>query len=157
VLEGDYGDATDVFGGFRFRSCQGGTHIVESRGRVERDAFLKRLKEEWGLLWRERFDDRVKAEGVSTRDYPLLMTSRGRVIFASRNAKTPSFPEIVSVWSSKGFVYSPDPSFGGWGRFMRAELRNVVHSRARSFVNSDSKSEKERQHLKKGGRGWLHL
>jgi hypothetical protein len=130
---------------------------VESTSREERDAFLNRLKDEWRLLWRERFDDRVRAEGVSTRDYPLVFAGRGQVIFASRAAKTASFSDVVKSYASQGLVYSPDPSVGGWGKFIRSELNRVVHSRARSFINNESKHEKEKQQLKKGGRGWLHV
>ncbi|MGD0977570.1 MAG: hypothetical protein ABR962_00345 [Candidatus Bathyarchaeia archaeon] len=107
-------------------------------------------------MWKERFDDRVRAEGVSVRDYPLLFMSRGHVIFASRDAKAPSFSQIVEVWASQGLVYSPDPDVGGWGKFVRTELNRVTRSRARAFVNGQCKCQKERQHLKKGGRGWLH-
>ena len=131
--------------------------LVESSSRDERDAFLNKLKEEWRLMWRERFDDKVRAEGVSSQDYPLVFASRGHVIFASRAAKTPSFSEVVRSYESQGLVYSPDPSVGGWAKFIRTELKKVVHSRARSFVYSQPKREKEKQHLKKGGRGWLHV
>jgi hypothetical protein len=130
--------------------------LVEAKSRAERDAFLSGLKEEWRLLWAERFDDKIRAEGVSTKDYPMVFASRGQVIFASRDAKTPSFSEVVHSYESQGLVYSPDPSVGGWGKFIQTELKRVVHSRARSFVNSQPKFEKEKQHLKKGGRGWLH-
>ena len=129
---------------------------MESESRVERDAFRSKLKEQWGLLWTERFDDRVRAEGVSVRDYPLLFTSRGDVIFATRAAKAPSFSQIMEVYASQGLVYSPDADVGGWGKFVRTELSKVTHSRARTFVRNQSTCEKERQHLKKGGRGWLH-
>jgi hypothetical protein len=129
---------------------------VESESRVERDAFRSKLKEQWGLLWTERFDDRVRAEGVSVRDYPLLFTSRGHVIFATRDAKAPSFSQIMEVYASQGLVYSPDPDVGGWGKFVRTELNRAAHSRAKTYVNGQSKCEKEKQQLKKGGRGWLH-
>ena len=129
---------------------------MDSGSRAERDAFRSRLKEEWALLWKERFDDRVRAEGVSVRDYPLLFMSRGHVVFATRDAKAPSFSQIAEVWASRGMVYSPDPEVGGWGKFVRTELNRVDRPRARAYVNGQCKSEKERQHLKKGGRGWLH-
>lgn len=124
--------------------------------RAERDAFLSRLKEEWRLLWAERFDDQVRAEGVSTRDYPLVFSSRGDVVFASRDAKTPCFSEVMQSYASQDLVYSPDPHVGGWGKFIHSELKRVVHSRARSYVEGPPKREKEGQQLKKGGRGWLH-
>jgi hypothetical protein len=98
---------------------------VESGSRAERDAFRSRLKEEWGLLWTERFDDWVRAEGVSVRDYPLLFMSRGDVIFATRDAKAPSFSQIMEVYASQGLVYSPDPDVGGWGKFVRVELNKA--------------------------------
>jgi hypothetical protein len=129
---------------------------VESKSRAERDAFLSRLKDEWGCLWRERFDDRIRAEGVSTRDYPLVFASRGHVIFASRAARAPCFSEVVASYASQGLVYSPEPNAGGWGKFIQTELRRVSHSRARAFVEGQSKCVKEGQQLKKGGRGWLH-
>jgi hypothetical protein len=107
-------------------------------------------------MWKERYDDRLKAEGVAVRDYPSLFMDRGFVIFASRNARTPSFSEIVDFWASQGVVYSPDSNVGGWGRFIKTELRKVPHSRARSFDRSQLKPENGKQQLKKGGRGWIH-
>ncbi|MBS7636759.1 hypothetical protein KEJ37_05435, partial [Candidatus Bathyarchaeota archaeon] len=78
---------------------------------------------EWASLWKERFDDRVRAEGVSVRDYPLLFMKRGYVIFATRDAKAPSFSEIVDFWASKGYVYAPHPAVGGWGKFIKTWLK----------------------------------
>jgi hypothetical protein len=124
----------------------------------QREEFRRRLKEDWALMWRERYDDRVKAEGVAVQDYPLLFMDRGFVIFASRNAKTPNFSEIVDFWASQGLTYSPNPSVGGWGKFIRTELRKSINSRAKSFDSSLLKQHGKngKQQLKKGGRGWLH-
>jgi hypothetical protein len=36
-------------------------------------------------LWKERFDDKVRAEGVANRDYSSLFVEKGTVIFATRN------------------------------------------------------------------------
>ena len=129
---------------------------MQTTSRVERDLFRGRVKEEWRLLWTERFDDRVRAEAVSVRDYPLVFTSRGHVIFATRNAKVLSFSQIMAVYASQGLVYCPDPDVGGWGKFVRTHVGNAAHSRARAFVNDQPKREKDGQHRKKGGRGWLH-
>jgi hypothetical protein len=129
---------------------------MELRSRVERDAFRSRLKEEWGLLWTERFDDRVRAEGISVREYPLLFMGRGDVIFATRDARPPNFLRIMEVYASRNLVYSPDPDLGGWGKFVRSQLSTTAHSRAKAFFSSQSKRSKDGQHLKKGGRGWLH-
>jgi hypothetical protein len=133
----------------------------ENRGeptvlRAKRDAFKARLKEEWGNLWRELFDDRVRAEGVSVREYPLLFVGRGHVVFASRDVRTVSFSETLEYWDSQGFVYSPDPAFGGWNKFFRTELRKQAHSRVREFGERQAKNGRSNGQLKKGGRGWLH-
>ena len=130
---------------------------MESRTRDELDEFRRRLKEEWGLLWRERFDDRVRAEGISVRDYPLLFMGRGFVVFASRDAKAPNFSEIAGFWASQGCMYSPEPSDGGWGKFVRSEMKTLGKSRAKMFRYSQLKQIRENGQKKKGGRGWLHI
>jgi hypothetical protein len=129
--------------------------------REERDEFLRRLKEEWRLLWRERFDDRFRAEGVAVRDYPLLSTDRGfivrgLIVFASRDAKAPSFSEIVNFWASQGYVYAPNPNVGGWGKFIRTFIIGRSYRRKRESAELLDENCKKRQ-LKKGGRGWLHI
>lgn len=125
--------------------------------RAEQDEFRRRLKEEWRLIWWERFDDQVRAEGIAVRDYPLLFMDRGHVVFASRDAKTPVFSEIVKVWVSRGCMYSPDPSDGGWGKFVRAELKKRGKSRAEMYRKSQRRLNGGKGQLKKGGRGWLHV
>jgi hypothetical protein len=122
--------------------------------REKMDEFRRRLKTEWRLMWMERFDDKVRAEGVAVRDYDILFVDRGSVIFASRDAKTPSFSEILEYWISKGQVYYADPNVGGWRKFIRTVLamqRNRVAKR-----RSPLEDDKQKQQLKKGGRGWLH-
>lgn len=129
---------------------------MERNNYTQREEFRHKLKEEWTLMWRERFDDRVKAEGVAVKDYPLIFMDRGFVIFASRNVKTPNFSDIADFWASQGLIYAPNPSVGGWGKFIRTELRKNTHSRARNFDNSLLKRKDKNQQLKKGGRGWVH-
>jgi hypothetical protein len=130
---------------------------VEKRQRAEFDAFRAVLKEEWWNMWNERFDDKMRAEGVSVRDYQELFMNQGDIIFAGRNAKTASFSEVVEYWSSQGFLYSPEPAIGGWGKFIRTELRTQVHSRAREFRDCRAERGKGNGQLKKSGRGWLHV
>ncbi|MEM2506760.1 MAG: hypothetical protein QXF61_06960 [Nitrososphaeria archaeon] len=131
---------------------------MENSGLLRRDEFLRRLKEEWQLMWRERFDDKVRAEGVAVRDYPMLLIDRGFVIFASRDVKAPSFSEVVDFWASQGYVYVPNPIVGGWGKFIRTEIRKL-QSKAKMFNEDQRKRGREgkKQQLKKGGRGWLHI
>ncbi|MEM3602296.1 MAG: hypothetical protein QXN87_06460 [Candidatus Bathyarchaeia archaeon] len=122
--------------------------------REKMEEFRKRLKTEWRLMWMERFDDRVRAEGVAVRDYDLLFVDRGSVIFASRDAKTPSFPEIMEYWISKGHVCYSDPKTGGWRKFIRTVL--AMQKSRRGGKRIPMEDEKQKQQLKKGGRGWLH-
>lgn len=124
------------------------------KGREARDTFLQGLKEEWKLLWKERFDDRVSAEGVAVRDYPLVLVERGCVVFAVRDAKIPSFPDIVSHWATEGKVYAPDPISGGWGKFVRTHLKRRTSSADEGL--KEKQSSRKGQQSKKGGRGWLH-
>jgi hypothetical protein len=130
---------------------------VELDLRAKRDEFIAKLKEEWACLWRERFDDKTRGEGVSIRDYEFVFMSYGDIIFASRGAKTASFSEVVEYWGSQGFVYSPDPAVGGWGKFIRTELNRQAHSRAIEFKKSHGEKSKYDWQLKKGGKGWLHV
>jgi hypothetical protein len=146
----------------RFAACfssvlPSGRHSVVFTGnRTGQDEFRRRLREEWKLLWRERFDDKVRAEGVSIRDYPLLFVDRGVVVFAVKGAKSPSYSDIIDFWVSQGLVYSPDPLLGGWGKFIRTELERHTHTRASTFNRNRPRGKVEKQQSKKGGRGWLH-
>ena len=51
----------------------------------------------------------------------------------------------------------PDPSVGGWGKFIRTELKKVIGWRKRRFDHHEEANERRSQQLKKGGRGWLHV
>ncbi|MDH5754677.1 MAG: hypothetical protein OEY95_05695 [Candidatus Bathyarchaeota archaeon] len=133
--------------------------LVENSDRVKRDEFRRVLKEEWKRLWWERFDDRVRAEGIANRDYDMLFVDRGTVIFASRDAKIPSFREILEMWAPSDMPYAvpPDPRVGGWRKFIRTELRKVIEARKRRFDYRERSNKSKKQQLKKGGRGWLHI
>ena len=126
---------------------------------AEWEKFRGRLKEEWKSLWRERIDDKLRAEGIANRDYDMLFLDRGTVIFASRDAEIPSFREVLEVWAPPNIPYAvpPDPRVGGWRKFIRTELRQTVESRKRRFDYRERASKMKKQHLRKGGCGWLHV
>ena len=65
---------------------------MESR---EWEEFLEAVKEHWRLLWLDRIDDRVRAEGVASKDYNLLFVDRGTVIVATRDYLPPNFEQIL--------------------------------------------------------------
>jgi hypothetical protein len=117
------------------------------------------LRSEWKRLWMERVDDKVRAEGVASSDFSGLFVERGTVIFATRNFKLLSFRDVLErhgIVDANRHV-SPDVVVGGWGKFVRSTIVSrglpVRVRRAASYVAEKS----ERQQLKKGGRGWVHL
>jgi len=122
--------------------------------------FRKKLKEEWKRLWREKFDDKYKGEGVAIKNYPLLFVDRGTVIAATRNYKPPNFSEIVKGWAENFNVTSPSlilplhPNVGGWRKFIKTYVNKSRSERKALY--EDSSKPKQKLQLKKGGRGWLH-
>jgi hypothetical protein len=119
------------------------------------------VRAEWRVLWRERIDDRVRAEGLASQDFSLLFVERGTVIVATRDFKLLDLKEILrlhEIEDAELFV-SPHPSVGGWGRFIRTVIRQ--QSRATQWketapVRPRRAGRKKNLQLKKCGRGWLH-
>jgi hypothetical protein len=115
------------------------------------------LKVEWKRLWKERFDDRVRAEGIAVTDYTSLYVDQGTIIHATRDFKALNFKEILErhqVENPERFI-QPDPHVGGWNKFIKTEITGPKlqkHKRAESYCPE----KKEPQQPKKGGRGWLH-
>lgn len=120
---------------------------------------VEELKIQWKNLWRERIDDKVRAEGIANKDYSKLFIDRGTVIFATRNFKLLNFREILElngVNDANRFV-PPSPQIGGWGKFIRTIIsdQKPLKRTRRAWQHQDI--EKKQQQLKKGGRGWLHF
>jgi hypothetical protein len=127
------------------------TEVVEEKNRVEE------LKAEWKRLWRERIDDHVRAEGIAREEYSQVFVERGTVILATRNFKLMSFRDVLE---QHGIIdvhrYVSDPRVGGWGKFIRATFPQRAFRQPRR-VASYPAPVSEKQQLKKGGRGWVHL
>ena len=119
--------------------------------------FVDELRVQWRLLWRNRIDDKVRAEGIASEDYSKLFVERGTVIVATRDYKAPDFVEILEKHLSSDVdrVVPPGPGVGGWGKFMRGVLRKQ-RGLTRRLAPSEPVRKRDRQ-LKKGGRGWLHF
>ena len=120
---------------------------------------VEELKKEWRTLWRERIDDKVRAEGIANRDYSVLLVEKGTVIYATRDFKPLDFREILKL---HGFIDAdrfvpPNPHVGGWRKFIRTVIakQNPRRRVTRAARYMDDK-EKQRQQLRKGGYGWLH-
>ncbi|MEM3703835.1 MAG: hypothetical protein QXX79_05420 [Candidatus Bathyarchaeia archaeon] len=120
---------------------------------------VEELKRQWKTLWRERIDDRVKAESIANKDYNMLFVEKGTVIFATRKFKMLSFREILQLHGIADVerVIGPHPSVGGWGKFIRTVIASQQLSKRGKRAQQYIENEKERQQLKKGGRGWLHI
>lgn len=120
---------------------------------------VEELVDQWKRLWRERFDDKLRAEGIANADYPKLFVDKGTVIFATRNFKMLNFKEILElhgIGDADRFI-PPNPQVGGWGKFIRTMIVNQKSQRRARMAALFLSEEKKKQQLKKGGRGWLHL
>ncbi|MGQ9566186.1 MAG: hypothetical protein ACUVT5_06550 [Candidatus Bathyarchaeales archaeon] len=122
----------------------------------EQKLFAEELKRQWKLMWRERIDDKVKAEGIAAKDFTLLFVERGTVIIATRDFKMLDFRQILQ---QHNLVRAEDtafqnPSTGGWGKFAREVFGK--NSRAKRHAEF-AKPKCSNGPLKKCGRGWLHI
>lgn len=125
---------------------------------TDKKKFIEEFKSQWKGMWRDRLDDRVRAEGIADKDYSLLSVDRGTVIIAARKFKLLDFREILQQHdlSSVGQILPPSPSVGGWRKFAGTAL--VAQSSKRRRRQGPSGFDRSvGQQLKKGGRGWLHV
>ncbi|HSQ48560.1 MAG TPA: hypothetical protein VLL96_02625 [Candidatus Deferrimicrobiaceae bacterium] len=116
------------------------------------------LKVEWTSLWCERFNDKVRAEGVSLADYQKLKVNRGTIIHATRSCRTLYFKEILkdNLVENPDRYIQPGSCEGGWNKFIKTQITSTsapIRKRAESYVPVKPKGSQP----KKGGRGWLHL
>ena len=121
-------------------------------------SFVEDLKKEWKTMWRDRIDDKVRAEGIANRDYSRLFVERGTIVIATRDYKPPDFVEILEKHKPPDAerLVPPSPSVGGWGKFIRSVLSKQKRFTRRRRPEPEL-SRKEKQQLKRGGRGWLHF
>ncbi len=131
----------------------------ESRAEVQKK-IVEKIKIQWKLLWSERFNDKVRAEGISVSDYEILHVERGTIIHATRDFKALNFRQILEknmIENCDKFTES-DVHVGGWNKFIKTEITNRKSEKANQAAvfarNSHKKSAPEQR--KKSGRGWLH-
>ena len=123
---------------------------------------VEELKEQWKKLWRERIDDKVRAEGIANEDFSKLFVEKGTVIFATRNFKMLSFRDILEFHKVVNIdrIIPPNPNVGGWRKFIRTVIATQKSSsrirQARQYLD-EKKQKQQKQQLKKSGRGWLHF
>jgi hypothetical protein len=118
---------------------------------------VEEIRVQWRHLWQERVDDKVRAEGVASSDYSRLFVEKGTIIHATRKFNALNFREILQqnqVENAERFV-PPSPQIGGWNKFVKTSIcNNNLQRHKRTLLHVEP--EKEKQQLKKGGRGWLH-
>ncbi|UCE95190.1 MAG: hypothetical protein JSV51_05495 [Candidatus Bathyarchaeota archaeon] len=143
------------------RDCIASTPV---QGAMEWESFVKELRRQWGLLWRMRIDDKVRAEGIASIDFELLFIDRGTVIIATKCYKYLDFKEILDQYEAPYEVRikqeKPLPNVGGWRKFgkkMSSSRKKVNKRRMRTYSENRTKNKKRNLQLKKGGRGWLHF
>jgi len=121
---------------------------------------VKEVRDQWNKMWWERIDDKVRAEGIANQDFPKLFVEQGSVIVATRNYRPPNFEEILEKNKAQQMTIlpqPPQPSQGGYGKFIRDVLAKQKRYRHHSPHKREIKSkETKKQSIKKNGRGWLH-
>ena len=125
---------------------------------VDQKEVVEELKVEWKRLWLERFDDKVKAEGIAIQDYFSLFVDRGTVIHATRDFKALIFKEILEqhqIENADRYIL-PQKEVGGWNKFIKQQITSKNHSKTKRGELCEAE-KKEKQQPKKGGRGWLHV
>lgn len=124
---------------------------------ITQKQLVEDLRVEWKRLWRERLDDKVRAEGIAVDDYDQLFIDRGTIIHATRDYKALNFKDILEeheVMNAERYI-PPDPHVGGWTKFVKT---NITSQKSQRKELAELQFEKkEKQQLKKSGRGWLHI
>lgn len=125
----------------------------------EKNEFLDEFKRQWKSMWRNRVDDKVRAEGIADKDYSLLFIDKGTVIIATRKFKLLDFYDLLKEQKSlAGIEAVPvNPLVGGWGRFIKTALSHDSRTRHGRKIPQKPVRRLQEQQLKKGGRGWLHV
>lgn len=124
---------------------------------LDQKQLVDQLKVQWKELWQNRIDDKIRAEGVATADYLTLFIDKGTIIYATRDFKALNFKKILEqnrIENTEKYI-PPDPQVGGWTKFVKTNIAKHVSERNRSAATYVF-MKKEKQQLKKGGRGWVH-
>lgn len=108
-------------------------------------------------MWNERFNDKIKAEGVSAQNYDLLKVDKGTIIHATRDFKPLNLKEVLEenkIETPERYI-SPNPQIGGWNKFVKTNVTNQPRTKRQNRIPNNAPKKPTGQ-PKKGGRGWLH-
>jgi hypothetical protein len=125
---------------------------------LQQKEVVEALRIQWTRLWRERVDDKVRAEGVATANYSDLFVEQGTIIHATRDFRALNFKEILEKHKVENVdrYIPPNPQVGGWTKFIKTNITNHRSQRKRSADFHYDNLDKKMQRHKKNGRGWLH-
>jgi hypothetical protein len=120
--------------------------------------FVEELRTQWRTMWRDRIDDKLRAEGIADKEYSPLFVECGTVIAATREYKPPDFVEILEQHKTNDIdnPLPPTPAVGGWRKFARTVLSKKKRSTTRGRPAPSKPRRDVGQQRKKGGKGWLH-
>jgi hypothetical protein len=132
-------------------NTSGDTTYKEKRSHAEQ--IRLEVKKEWASLWKNKYKDEKKAEGISTKDYHWLSVEQGQVIYASRECNSLDYEDILEKNLGKSFQakFNPHPETGGWRKFAKKEFSRKVPKREKPKIKFDL-NQQQRKH----GRGWLN-
>jgi hypothetical protein len=133
-----------------------GNGEAEKKKLSEQETLIEQLKVQWKQLWSDRFNDKVRAEGVSAEDYEKLHVEKGTIIHATRDFKPLNFKEILDenhVENAERHI-TPSNTLGGWNKFVKTQITNQPRKREVPEIVTSKKVNNNQP--KKGGRGWLH-
>lgn len=124
---------------------------------INQKEFVEDLRVEWNKLWRERIDDKIRAEGIAVNDYSSLFVDKGTIIHATRDFKALNFKDILEAHKVSNIErYIPlDPKVGGWTKFVKTNI-NINPPVKKRITDFYPEEKKVKQQSKKSGRGWLH-
>ncbi len=125
---------------------------------LKQKEFVDQLKVEWKKLWRERVDDKVRAEGIAIDNYDSLFIDKGTIIHATRDFKALNFKDILDeyqIQNSERYIPA-NPQVGGWTKFIKENITSKKQKN-RKLAELYQPQKVEKQQLKQNGRGWLHL
>jgi hypothetical protein len=129
---------------------------TEDKAKAQKE-LVEELKGQWKLLWSERVNDDVRAEGISVANYESLRVERGTINQATRDFNPLNFKEILEshmVENPERYI-QPDRREGGWGKFVKTEITKNQGQKSKRAQEYAPKKPKGKQ-PKKSGRGWLH-
>jgi len=125
---------------------------------IDQKQLVEELKIQWKKLWLERVDDKVRAEGIAINNYGELFIDKGTIIHATRDFKALNFREILEEYEilNPDRYIPPDPHVGGWTKFVKTHITTQKGCREKRLEQWRFEEKREKQQLKKSGRGWLH-